>query len=134
MKKWLMAVLFITALVLAACGGASEDDATDETADDNATEEQAGTDDAATEEDAGDDAAGDAVDVAAGEEVYKNSCAMCHGADLSGGAGPALNAVGSKYSAEEIADIVENGIGTMPAQPVEGEDLTNLSNWLAEQQ
>lgn len=129
-----MAVLFIAALVLAACGGASDDNATDDSANDVA-EDQAGTEDNnATEEDAGDDAAGDSVDVAAGEEVYKTSCAACHGADLSGGAGPDLTQVGSKYSAEEIADIITNGIGTMPAQNVAGEDLDNLSNWLAEKQ
>ncbi|MFD1849012.1 cytochrome c551 [Oceanobacillus bengalensis] len=128
MKKSLLAVLFAMVLALAACGGGDDEGASEEPADtgDTATEEPAdeGTDDAAE---------GGTVDTAAGEEVYANSCAMCHGADLSGGAGPNLTKAGSKYSAEDIADIVTNGKGTMQPQPVEGEDLDNLSAWLAEQ-
>lgn len=118
MKKWLLAVLFGAVLVLGACGG------------DDASDEPAETDDTATEE-AGE---GEAVEMAAGEEVYQANCAMCHGADLSGGAGPDLTAVGSKYSEEEIADIVTNGIGSMQPQNVAGEDLDALTSWLAEQQ
>ncbi|WP_068673059.1 cytochrome c551 [Oceanobacillus sp. Castelsardo] len=133
MKKWLLAIIFGTVLTLAACGGASNDDNAEEPpADDNATEEQADTGDTATEEET-DDGAGETVDTAAGEEVYASNCAMCHGADLSGGAGKDLTKVGSKYSAEEIKDIVQNGIGNMqPQKQVTGEDLDNLANWLAE--
>ncbi|RKQ35881.1 cytochrome c [Oceanobacillus halophilus] len=124
MKKWLVAILFGTVLTLAACGG---DDGAEEPADngDTATEEQNG--DSETE--------GGTVDASAGEEVYAANCAGCHGADLSGGAGPELNQIGSKLSAEEIADIIQEGIGGMPAQKqVTGEDLDSLSNWLAEKQ
>lgn len=121
MKKWLLAVLFGAVLVLGACGGGDDNDASEEPADtDNGTEEPA------------DD--GGSVDTAAGEEVYQANCAMCHGADLTGGAGPDLTAVGSKYSADEIADIVTNGMGTMPAQNVTGDDLDALTAWLAEKQ
>ncbi|HLT55609.1 MAG TPA: cytochrome c, partial [Bacillota bacterium] len=112
-------VLFASVLTLAACGG-----------DDNADEPADTGDDAATEETTEGD--GGTVDSAAGEEVYAQSCAACHGADLTGGAGPDLSNIGSKYSAEELADIVTNGIGSMPAQNVSGEDLDNLVNWLAE--
>lgn len=128
MKKWLLAIIFGTVLTLAACGGANNDDNAEEPpADDNATEEQTDTGDTATEE--------GTVDTAAGEEVYANNCAMCHGADLSGGAGPELTNVGSKYSADEIKDIVQNGKGQMqPQKQVTGEDLDNLANWLAEKQ
>jgi cytochrome c551 len=124
MKKWLLAIIFGTVLTLAACGGASNDDNAEEPpADDNATEEQ------------GDTASEGTVDTAAGEEVYANNCAMCHGADLSGGAGPELTNVGSKYSADEIKDIVQNGKGQMqPQKQVTGDDLDNLANWLAEKQ
>lgn len=120
MKKWLLAVLFASVLTLAACGGG----------DDNADEPADTGNDAATEETTEGD--GGTVDSAAGEEVYAQSCAACHGADLTGGAGPDLSNIGSKYSAEELADIVTNGIGSMPAQNVSGEDLDNLVNWLAE--
>ncbi|WP_249871307.1 cytochrome c551 [Oceanobacillus saliphilus] len=119
MKKWLVAILFGTVLTLAACGGATDDGGTDDT--------DTGTD---TEESAG----GGAVDTAAAEQVYQANCAACHGADLSGGAGPELAQVGSKYSADEIAEIITNGIGSMPPMNVTGEDLDELSNWLAAQQ
>jgi len=109
MKKWLVAILFGTVLALGACGGGDDD------ADDNATQDE-GT-----------------VDTAAGEEVYKNSCASCHGGDLSGESGPALDKVGDKYTADEIEDIVENGTGGMPAQSqVSDDDRADVANWLAD--
>ncbi|WP_339227337.1 cytochrome c551 [Oceanobacillus sp. FSL K6-2867] len=110
MKKWLVAVLFGALLVLGACG-AGEDNASDD----------AGTDDS-----------NGTVETTDGEEVFKANCASCHGADLSGGAGPSLAQVGSKYSQEEIAEIVKNGKGSMPAVNVAGEDLDALTSWLAE--
>ena len=112
MKKWLVAVLFGLALVLGACGGGDNGD-------DSA--------------DSGDTNGGEVIETSAGEQVYQTSCAMCHGSDLSGGAGPALNDVGAKFSAEEIEDIIVNGTGSMPAQSVSGDDLTELVNWLSEQ-
>ncbi|RLL48059.1 cytochrome c [Oceanobacillus piezotolerans] len=69
------------------------------------------------------------------EEIFASNCAACHGADLSGGAGPDLTQVGSKYSSEEIVDIIQNGTGTMPAQSqVAAEEATALADWLAEKQ
>lgn len=77
----------------------------------------------------GDTAGGDA------DAVFQNNCAMCHGADLTGGGGPDLTAVGSKYSADEISEIIQNGTGGMPAIPaVQGEELEALSTWLSEKQ
>ncbi len=119
MKKWLLAVLFGAVLVLGACGGG--DDTTEEPADSGDTGTEESTDD------------GGAVDTAAGEEVYQANCAMCHGADLSGGAGPGLESAGSNYSPEEIEDIIVNGKGSMPAQDVSGDDLDALVSWLSEQ-
>ncbi|WP_106496677.1 cytochrome c551 [Lentibacillus sp. Marseille-P4043] len=127
MKKWLFTVLFGTALVLGACGG-GDDDASDEPADngDTASEESA---------DNGEDSGG-TVDASAAEEVFKSNCASCHGADLSGGAGPNLQKVGSKYSADEIADIIKNGKegdqGQMPAGMATGDDVDLLASWLAQ--
>lgn len=118
MKKWLFAVLLGIVLTLGACGG--NDDAADDNGDtgnDNGTEENAGD---------------GAVDSAAGEEIYQSNCASCHGADLSGGAGPELTQVGSKYSKEDIENIVQNGYGRMPALNVAGDDLDALSSWLAD--
>ncbi|SFD96715.1 cytochrome c551 [Lentibacillus persicus] len=111
MKKWLLTMLFSTALVLGACGGGGDDNGG---------------------ENSGGDNGGSTTDSAAAEEIYESNCASCHGADLSGGAGPDLTAVGADYSADEIADIIQNGKGSMPAQDVSDEDTQTLSNWLAE--
>lgn len=106
-------------LVLAACGGGDEGD----------SEEPADTGDETEETENGE---GATVDTAAAEEVYKNSCASCHSSDLSGGAGPDLTNVGSKYSADEIADIINNGKGSMQGGLATGDDVDLLANWLAE--
>ncbi|WLR46243.1 cytochrome c [Halobacillus litoralis] len=67
------------------------------------------------------------------EELFQNQCASCHGGDLGGGAGPNLQEVGSRYSAEEINDIIVNGKGSaMPAGLYTGEQATKLAEWLAE--
>lgn len=114
MKKWLLAILFGTVLVLGGCGGG--DDSSDDASEPAESSEN-----------------GEAVETAAGEDVYQNNCAMCHGADLSGGGGPELTGVGSKFSAEELEDIIVNGTGSMPPQNVSGDDLDALVSWLLEQ-
>ncbi|RWZ60053.1 cytochrome c [Halobacillus fulvus] len=68
------------------------------------------------------------------EQLYQNQCASCHGGDLSGGVGPNLQDVGSRYSAEEIQDIIVNGKGNMPAGLYTGEEATAVAEWLAEMQ
>lgn len=54
---------------------------------------------------------------ATGEEIYAELCARCHGADLSGGLGPALGA--GTNSATESDEFLEftilNGRGRMPS-------------------
>lgn len=79
------------------------------------------------------EAGGKKEEVASPEEIFQQNCSSCHGGNLEGGAGPALNKVGSKYSAEEIADIIQNGKGTgMPGGLVTGEAQQLLAEWLAE--
>ncbi|CDQ18025.1 cytochrome c550 [Halobacillus karajensis] len=68
------------------------------------------------------------------EELFQNQCASCHGGDLSGGAGPNLQEVGSRYSAEEIEEIIINGKGSMPPGLYTGEQATQIAEWLAEKQ
>ncbi|WP_042222472.1 cytochrome c551 [Oceanobacillus manasiensis] len=121
MKKWLFTVLFGSALVLGACGGG--DDASEEPANDGATEEEANQ---------SDEGAGGTVDTAAAEDAFRSNCSSCHGADLSGGVGPALTNAGEKYSADQIADIINNGQGSMPPGQATGDDVDLLANWLAE--
>ncbi|WP_186575762.1 cytochrome c550 [Aquibacillus kalidii] len=69
------------------------------------------------------------------EEIVQ-SCIGCHGTDLGGGSGgqPSLQKVGSKYSEEEILDIINNGIeGTaMMGGIVPPEEAEVLAKWLAE--
>lgn len=69
-----------------------------------------------------------------GEEMYTMNCATCHGAELSGGAGPDLLNVGSKYSVEEIKDIILNGTNSMPPIAIENEDAIAIAEWLNETQ
>ena len=79
--------------------------------------------------DAGDGAAGNAEVQA----IYANNCASCHGANLEGGFGPALTNTGSKFSKEEIDNIIKNGVGQMPAQTqLNDADREALAAWLAE--
>ncbi|WP_047980825.1 cytochrome c551 [Ornithinibacillus contaminans] len=114
MKKWVFAILFGSALVLGACGGEDE-------ADDNGATNDAGQTD------------GNET-VSSAEDLFEATCAACHGADLSGGAGPNLQTIGADYSSEEIKDIILNGTGSMPAQGsrVSDEDAQQIADWLAE--
>lgn len=80
---------------------------------------------------AGDAAVEEVGEVAAPDEIYANSCAGCHGADLSGGFGPDLQNAGSKFAADEITDIILNGIGQMPAQSLTQEEADSLAEWFA---
>lgn len=110
-----MAVLFGTMLVLAACGGGDNngnDAADNNAADNNNTEETA---------DGGD-----------GEAVYKDNCASCHGDDLSGDVGPALDEIGADLSVDEIKEVIEDGKGSMPPGIVDGDDEDAVAEWLAE--
>ncbi|WP_054949638.1 menaquinol-cytochrome c reductase cytochrome b/c subunit [Numidum massiliense] len=70
-----------------------------------------------------------------GYEIYKGqSCVGCHATDLSGGNAPALLGVGDRRTKDEIIDIIDNGVGTMPAQPMENDkEKEKLAAWLAEQ-
>ena len=52
---------------------------------------------------------------APGRGLYVQNCQSCHGADLTGGAGPALAAVTTKMGADAIKGIIAAGKGFMPA-------------------
>lgn len=67
------------------------------------------------------------------EAIYKQNCSSCHGQNLEGNVGPALEKIGGQYKPEEIADIIKNGKGSgMPAGLVKGEEAKILVDWLAE--
>src|SRR5690625_3813339 len=122
MKKWLMAVLFGTLLVVGACGGGVDDDASEPAADNAEDTEEAG------ESDDG----GDAEENDEAEELYANSCASCHGDDLSGNSAPDLTNVGADHSADDILDIIDEGPGAMPGGLLSGDDAQVVADWLAE--
>lgn len=108
-KKWL-AVVFGSALFLAACGGGDEDN----------------------NKDNGNNASGD-TSQAEIEKVAQQKCATCHGGNLQGmGNFPALNDVGSRLSQDEILDIITNGKNKMPGGLIKGEEAEAMAKWLAE--
>jgi quinoprotein glucose dehydrogenase len=51
-----------------------------------------------------------------GEEVYRDLCAGCHGADRRGDGdrGPSVLGIGERRTAEEIRRVIEEGAGFMP--------------------
>ena len=105
MKKSMLAILFGSALVLAACGGDDKDSSSSKS------------------------------EKPEGEKLVMQSCATCHGGNLQGmGNTPNLNKVGSRFSEEEILDIIENGKDKgMPGGLLKGEDAKKAAAWLAEQ-
>ena len=115
MKKKLLTLLMGTALVmgLAACGGGNDDTAKDTSKD---TSKDTGTETASSD---------------AGAKIFNQKCSSCHGGDLTGGMGPNLTKVGSRYSKDEILNIIANGKGQMPAKVITGDDANQVAEWLA---
>lgn len=109
MKKKLLALLFGSALILSACGGGEE---------------------AADPGNGGGDTGGDASHAQA-EKLYKASCSSCHGGNLEGRVGPDLTEVGSRYTKEEIEDIIVNGKGQMSGGFLKGEEAAAVAEWLS---
>ncbi len=66
------------------------------------------------------------------EAIFANSCATCHGDDMTGGMGPDLTTVGSDHSAEDIEGIINNGQGSMPPGTAPPEEAAVLAEWLSE--
>lgn len=82
--------------------------------------------------------AGEQVDEGAvatdAEAIFQKTCASCHGSDLSGGLGPDLQQVGSKYSEDEIKEIIAKGFpdSGMPPGLAQGAEAEALAKWLGE--
>jgi cytochrome c551 len=68
------------------------------------------------------------------ETIASQKCFMCHGDNLKGvqGNGPNLQKIGSKYSKDEILDILKNGKGNMPPNVISGSDADKVATWLSE--
>ena len=67
-----------------------------------------------------------------GEDVYEGQCASCHGGDLEGGTGPALDE--GQYDEDEILTAIEEGPGEMPADLVDGEEADAVTEFILEQE
>ncbi|RAP73534.1 c-type cytochrome [Paenibacillus montanisoli] len=123
-SKWLIAVAGLTlALSLSACGGNNTNTNTDGGTTTNTPDNSAGSNT---------NAGGGTVDAAAAEEVYKSNCVTCHAADLSGGAGPNLQKVGSALKKDQISQRIHDGGGGMPAfgGQLSDAEIANLASWL----
>lgn len=119
MKKLLYGIICIAFLsFVTACGGNN-----DEAEKDNAPTEDQATEEQDTEE--------QTADAGEGEDLFQQSCAACHGGDLKSGNAPDLDTIGSKYSKDEILDIIENGKGGMPAGLLKGDDAAAVASWLS---
>jgi len=74
------------------------------------------------------------IDAPAAEQIYKSNCLSCHGDQLQGGMGPALNQVGTSMSKEKIYKQIMNGGGGMPkfGGRLSDDEVITLTNWLAD--
>lgn len=85
--------------------------------------------------DKGTDKGGDAE---AGEVAYDGTCAVCHGANGGGEAETGytgatdLSESLAELSDDEIATVILEGTGTMPAQSLTAEDADNVIAYLHE--
>jgi len=66
------------------------------------------------------------------EEIASANCMTCHGENLQGGAGPALTKIGTKYSQDEIENIINNGRNAMPAGVISPDEAKVVAEWLAQ--
>ncbi|MGH3134605.1 MAG: c-type cytochrome [Gaiellaceae bacterium] len=65
-----------------------------------------------------------------GALVFEESCSGCHGSGGVGGSpGPRL--VGSGLDAAEVAAVIEQGAGVMPAGLVSGQDRDDVAAYVA---
>ncbi|WML46928.1 cytochrome c [Neobacillus sp. PS3-34] len=103
MKTKLLALMMGTSLVLAACGGASDN--------------KGGGNDTAS--------GGDA------EKIFSQKCSTCHGGNLEGGMGPKLADVGSRLTKDQIKNKIEHGGGGMPEGLLKGAELDKVADWLS---
>ncbi|GIN20016.1 MAG TPA: cytochrome c [Bacillus bacterium] len=64
------------------------------------------------------------------EEYAQGTCISCHGENLEGsGSIPSLHGTG--LSKDEIADILTNGKGNMPAGLVPADNIDQMAEWIA---
>ncbi|AYC29601.1 cytochrome c550 [Paenisporosarcina cavernae] len=62
------------------------------------------------------------------EAFAQSKCIACHGGDLTGASAPSL--VDTKLSQEEIAEVLTNGRGGMPAGLVPAENIEAMAEYV----
>ncbi len=82
---------------------------------------------------------GSVPDDASGEDIYVQVCAVCHGADLSGGTGPRLAGEGARSADKPEPYFVQSiaaGIGRMPAMrgTLTEDQIMRVARYVMEQQ
>jgi cytochrome c551 len=75
---------------------------------------------------------GETVSAQKAEEIASTACMTCHGENFKGGAGPALDKIGSKYAQNDIENIIKNGKGAMPAGIITPEEAKIVAEWLVQ--
>ncbi|SDI33763.1 c-type cytochrome [Natribacillus halophilus] len=68
----------------------------------------------------------DAVEV--GEEVYEQDCLSCHGENMEGDTGPAIEG----QDPDAVITAIEEGPGSMPEGLVDGEDAEAVAEYVSE--
>lgn len=77
-------------------------------------------------------------DATAGAEVYASSCESCHGADgklgveVGGTAAADLTFETGDQTDDELADVIQNGFGTMPAQSLDDTQTADCIAYMRE--
>lgn len=130
MKK-LLAVLAVGTLLVAGCGAGSSQPSQGSGSPNSsapATTSQGGSSSAS-----GSSSGSSGGATADATALYQQNCQACHGANLEGGVGPALDKVGGKLSEDQIQKQIENGGGTMPGfkNSLKEDDIKALATWLA---
>lgn len=67
-----------------------------------------------------------------GETIYGNKCSACHGGDLKGAVGPSVLNMSSKYSEQELLNLIENGTEKMPGHLISDKENKLVTKWLLE--
>jgi cytochrome c551 len=69
------------------------------------------------------------------QEIYKQNCLSCHGANLEGRVGPPTNLqhIGASRTKEQIAAQIQKGGGGMPSfgGKLKPDEVAVLADWLA---
>jgi quinoprotein glucose dehydrogenase len=76
-------------------------------------------------------AGGPAMSLRYGRTIYEGSCQTCHGPDLKGDRGPAVDDAVKRLGADAVHNIVKNGKGGMPGFPtMNTEAITDVVEFL----